>query len=147
MGVDTKAYYINITRDQLFDFIKLFLDNNAKHELRSIIHEDYSQIHFTYKNEYRDMNVHRTDIDVKRDMKKYNVKDPTEVDSGVYVDQQGLPDKTKGTKASLGKWGNSIEIMKIIAYYFSGYVDEDDCDSKDFYFIKKNLHKLIKSII
>lgn len=146
MGVDTRAYYINATREQIFNFIKFVFDNRAKHELQPKINKDYSIINFKYKNENRMTHVHRTAIDVKADMKKWNVEVAQRTDSGSHV-SKGLPDKSKGTMVSLGKWGSSIEIFKLIAFYFSGYIDEDDSDKENYYFIKKDFHKLIKSII
>jgi len=146
MGVDTKAYYINTTREQVFNFVKSVFCSGAKHELQPKIHKNYSIINFKYKNENRMMHVHRIIIDVKADMKKWDVKDVLGTDSGTYV-SEGLPDKSKGTMVSLGKWGSSVEIFKLIAFYFNGYIDENDSDLEDYYFIKKDSHKLIKSII
>jgi hypothetical protein len=147
MGVDTRAYYLNITREELFNFVKTVFDKNAKHELKPRINKDYSNIDFKYGGESRTMHVHRTDIDVERDMKKWKADEPTDVDSGVYVHQDGLPDKSKGIMVSLGMWGGSIEIVEILAMYFGGYIDERDTDSKPYYYIKKNLQKLIRSIL
>jgi hypothetical protein len=146
MGVDTRAYYINTTREQIFNFVESVFCSSAKHELRPKINKDYSIINFKYKDENRMMHVHRIIIDVEADMKKWNVEDALRTSSGAHV-SEGLPDKSKGTMISLGKWGSSVEIFKLIACYFSGYIDEDDSDSEDYYFIKKDLRKLIKSII
>jgi hypothetical protein len=38
---------------------------------------------------------------------------------------------------SLGCWGNSKEIMKTICSYFGGWLDENDCDDKDYYWIEQ----------
>lgn len=37
-----------------------------------------------------------------------------------------------GVWLSLGLWGNSIEIMRYLCEEFGGYLDENDCDDKDF---------------
>jgi hypothetical protein len=76
-------------------------------------------------------------------MKKWKTNNPTDVDSGIYV-QRGLPDKTKGTGLSLGMWGSSVEILKFIAWYFNGYIDVNDSDTKGYYYIEKDYRKLIK---
>ncbi len=44
-----------------------------------------------------------------------------------------------GVWLSLGKWGNSVEIMKYLCHAFGGYLDEDDCDDEGFYPIMGHL--------
>ena len=40
------------------------------------------------------------------------------------------------TCISLGKWGNSIEIMEDLLHAFDGgWLDEDDCDDNQYYFV------------
>jgi hypothetical protein len=144
MSIDTRAYYKDVTSKEIFHFIRLFFDPDAKHRGMKEISEDYSQIIFTYnKKENRQMHVHKKVIDVKADMKKWNTNNPTDIDSGIYV-QQGLPDKTKGTSLSLGMWGASVEIFKVIALLFGGYIDDNDSDAKGYYYVEKDHRKLIK---
>jgi hypothetical protein len=42
-------------------------------------------------------------------------------------------DGIAGVCLSLGFWGNSVEIMKYLCETFGGYIDENDCDDKEFY--------------
>lgn len=44
-----------------------------------------------------------------------------------------------GVLLSLGCWGGSVDILKGFCVEFGGYLDENDCDDKDFYGI--NLEK------
>jgi hypothetical protein len=47
----------------------------------------------------------------------------------------------------LGCWGDSVEIIKDIVTHFGGWIDENDCDDKEFYPILKNEDGNIKPII
>lgn len=47
----------------------------------------------------------------------------------------------------LGYWGHSVEIMKSIISYFSGYLDENDCDQSDAYFIEAHPEGVVPNII
>lgn len=48
---------------------------------------------------------------------------------------------------TLGYWGNSIEIIKeIVAHFGGGWVDENDCDDKEYYPIEVNTDGSVKPI-
>ena len=47
----------------------------------------------------------------------------------------------------LGYWGSSVEIMKSIISNFSGYLDENDCDDEDPYFIAEHPEGIMPNII
>ncbi|NLK37640.1 MAG: hypothetical protein GX299_06110 [Epulopiscium sp.] len=47
----------------------------------------------------------------------------------------------------LGYWGSSVEIMKSIISYFSGWIDENDCDSEDPYYIEAHPEGVMPNII
>ncbi len=46
-----------------------------------------------------------------------------------------------GVWLSLGKWGNSVEILRYLCETFGGYLDEDDCDEEGFYPINFELYQ------
>lgn len=144
MGVDTHGFVLNTTREEVFQFIQNAFDKSAEYE-QTTISDSYSIAHFNFLGEKRMMHLHQTTIDVKADMKKWKTEDPLETDSGSHV-AEGLPDKSKGVYMSLGMWGSSIKIMKILAMYFDGYVDDNDSDVEDYYRVKKDLRNLIKEI-
>lgn len=145
MGVSTNAYFKDIDRKEIFEFIQTALDTNARYESRDVIHKNYSNIHFKYRGESRMLHVHKMEIDIEKAMKRLKTNDPDETDDGNYVDE-GLPDKSKGTLLSFGFWGHAAEIMKVLALYFNGYIDESDSDAEDFYFVKKDLRELMREI-
>lgn len=45
-----------------------------------------------------------------------------------------------GVWTSLGRGGNSVEIMKYLCETFGGYIDENDCDDEGFYPINFELY-------
>ena len=47
----------------------------------------------------------------------------------------------------LGYWGSSVEIMKSIISNFSGYLDENDCDEEDAYYIEEHPEGIMPNII
>lgn len=47
----------------------------------------------------------------------------------------------------LGFWGHSVEIMKSIISYFSGWLDENDLDSEDPYYIEAHPEGVMPKII
>jgi hypothetical protein len=49
-----------------------------------------------------------------------------------------------GVLISLGMHGNSVEICKYLCETFGGYLDENDCDDKDFYPINYHLYSQSK---
>jgi hypothetical protein len=137
MGTDTKGFYPKVTREQMLNLVNALATSMTGP--RDTSYKEYVTVNFQYKGEGRTLNIHDLSINQERDIKKWKSKN---VDSVSYV-KQGLPDKTKGTLTSLGFWGRSVELMKIFAYYFGGFVDEQDTDNKDFKSIAKNHHKLI----
>lgn len=72
---------------------------------------------------------------------------------GVFFGHYAKQDyKIDGVLLSLSHWGSSIEIMKHLLDEFGGYLDEQDCDDKDFYEVKgiqevrdKKLNRLLKA--
>lgn len=54
-----------------------------------------------------------------------------------YYKDYGLENmvKSETTFISLGKWDSSVEIIKELVSYFGGYIDHDDCDDEEYYYI------------
>lgn len=45
--------------------------------------------------------------------------------------------KSETTYLSMGRWGNSVDIMTDIVQHFGGWVDDDDCDDNPYHYIEK----------
>ena len=51
------------------------------------------------------------------------------------------------TYISLSCWGSSVEIVKeIVSHFGGGWVDENDCDDKEYYPVELNSDENIKSV-
>ena len=58
-----------------------------------------------------------------------------------YYTEFGLEDmvKSETTHIGLGYWGSSVEIIKeIVENFGGGWLDENDCDDKEYYVVKSN---------
>ena len=53
-------------------------------------------------------------------------------------------DNISGVWISLGKWGNSVEIVRYLCETFGGYLDENDCDDEGYYPINFHLYSQSK---
>jgi len=56
-------------------------------------------------------------------------------------------EKERQVFMDLGYWGHSVEIMKSILSYFSGYLDENDCDKENEYYIEEQPEGVVPNII
>lgn len=108
MSADTKAIIRKgTTIVEIMEVIKNHFDSEATILSTSV--DGFFYISFNVnEDERRCLNVFLTDT-AKND---YNI-------DGVLLD--------------LGCYGSSFEIMKILLNEFGGYLDENDCDDKDFY--------------
>lgn len=72
-----------------------------------------------------------------------------ERDEFEYFKSAGIEELTKQetTGISLGAWGNSVEIIQDIVSQFGGWIDENDCDDKDYYPISKDADGNITPVI
>jgi phage protein D len=148
MGIDTRAYYPNVTKKQIIDFLKIVGKDVRKENTYSDMKgmEGYSSIDFKFKDEQRSMHMHDVIIDVGKDEARYlkKYKKQRESESWIYVKQDGLPDHTKGTTLSVGYWGSGVILFTIMAYLWGGYIDEQDTEGKKHYRIKKDHRALIR---
>jgi hypothetical protein len=146
MGVTTKAYYPNITKSQIIEFLHIISKEVGKE--RPASGEDlkeYSSIVLEFNDKKRTIQMLDTIIDLEKDeaiyLKKY--KELHSSTSWQYVKQDKLPDLTKGTLISLGYNDDAIQLFTIIAFLCGGYINERDTDDKPYYKVKKNHRALI----
>lgn len=105
----------NHWKERNYDWIKEIYDDN--------IYSEHGFISFKYKDEQRSLFYCYNSYSAYENLEFYK--------------KHGLENmvKSETTFISLGKWGNSIEIIKELVSYFGGYIDEDDCDDKEYYYI------------
>ena len=148
MSVDTKAKFVGkLDAEALLVFIKENIDPNAestiKTEERTVALKFHNEIiflgkkngvenwtggfiYFAYNDEIRSLHYFHHDT-VWLDKKGFeqNIKNGTpELNSEV-------------TELSLGFNETAVEVMKKIAEFFGGYIQEDDCSDKWFHKVEK----------
>lgn len=148
MSVDTKAKFLGkLDADALLGFIKENIDPNAESTIETEERGIYSKfhdgiiflgekdgvekltsgfIHFASNGEIRSLHYFHSDaIWIDKNNFGRNIK-------------QGTPElNNEVTQLSLGYNVTAVEIMKKIAEFFGGYVQENDCSDKWFYKVEK----------
>ena len=147
MPVDTKAKFVGkLDADALLVFIKENIDPNAESTIETeerAIHSKFHDeivffgekegvekltsgfIHFAYNGEIRSLH--------------YSHRDAFWLDKYILQNiKQGTPELNgEVTELSLGYNATAVEVMKKIAEFFGGYIQEDDCSGEWFYKVEK----------
>ena len=128
MTAKTHGYITKeIELEQINQFILKFFDPEAKvnrYENR-FGESNEMAVYFTYKGEERRL---FTMVYKSRKFSKNGEKNRL-----VFLD--------------LDYWGHSVEIMRSILSYFSGWLDENDCDKEEAYFIEEQPDGVTPNII
>lgn len=148
MLVNAKARFLGkLDTDALFSFIKDEIDPNAESTIETEEREIHSKlhnrviflggkagvekltsgfIHFSCDEEIRSLHYfHHDTVWLDKNSFERNIK-------------QGTPElNSEVTQLSLGYNATAIAIMKKIAEFFGGYVQEDDCSGEGFYKVEK----------
>lgn len=148
MLVDTKAKFVGkLDADALLGFIKENIDPNAENtietgerEIRSKFHDEIiflggkegvekltiGFIHFAYNGEIRSLHYYHHDtVWLNKNSFEPNIKN-------------GTPElNNEVTELSLGYDTTAVEVMKKIAEFFGGYIQEDDCSGEWFHKVEK----------
>jgi hypothetical protein len=147
VGIDTHAYYPNVNKPQIIDFIKLIGTDVGKERTYDDM-EGYSNIDFQFRGEPRSMHMHDVIIDIDKDEARYfnKYKKQHESESWIHVKQDKLPNHTKGTSVSVGYWGSAVMLFTIMACLWGGYIDEQDTDAGGHYKVKKDYRALVRHL-
>lgn len=148
MSVDTKAKFLGkLDAEALLSFVKENIDPNAESTIETEEREIYSKfhdgiiffgekegvekltsgfIHFAHNGEIRSLHYYHHDtVWLDKNSFERNIK-------------QGTPElNNEVTELSLGFNETAVEVMKKIAEFFGGYVQENDCSDKWFYKVEK----------
>lgn len=148
MLVDTKAKFVGkLDADSLLGFIKENIDPNAESTIETKEQKIYSTfhdgiiffgeeegvekltsgfIHFASDGEIRSLHYfHHDTLWLDKNSFERNIK-------------QGTPElNNEVTELSLGYNTTAVEVMKKIAEFFGGYIQEDDCSGDWFYKVEK----------
>ena len=128
MTAKTHGYITKeIELEQIYQFILRYFDQNAKvnrYENR-FGESNEMAVYFTYKGEER-----RLFAMVYKSRKFSKTGEKARL---IFLD--------------LDYWGHSVEIMRSIISFFSGWLDENDCDKEDAYHIKEQPDGVVPNII
>lgn len=148
MSVDTNAKFLGkLDAEALLGFIKENIDPNAESTIETEEREIYSKfhdgiiffgekdgvekltsgfIHFAYNGEVRSLHYYHHDtLWLDKNSFERNIKQGTQELNGEV------------TQLSLGYNVTAVEIMKKIAEFFGGYIQENDCSGEWFHKVEK----------
>ncbi len=128
MTAKTHGYITKeIELEQIYEFVLKWLDPNARvnrYQNRFGISNEMA-VYFNYKGEERRLFV------IVYKSRKFSKSG--EEQRQIFLD--------------LGFWGHSVEIMKSIISYFSGWIDENDLDSEEPYYMEAHPEEVTPKII
>jgi len=128
MTAKTHGYITKeIELEQIYEFVLKWFDPNAKvnrYQNRLGISNEMA-IYFNYEGEERRLFI------IVYKSRKFSKSG--EEERQIFLD--------------LGFWGHSVEIMKAIISYFSGWIDENDLDEEEPYYIEAHPEGIAPKII
>lgn len=147
MSVNTCVKLLgHVEPEQIFDFIREHFDSKTK--LLSLNKSSFDKSASDYdfiKEVYDDTNKATSysghlclfKFNEESRMMFYAYDNYNPYENLDYYSQHNLENMVKAetTYLSLGNWGSSVEIMTAICRAFGGWIDEDDCDGKPYYWI------------
>lgn len=148
MSVDTHGKIKGFIKpDDIVNFIKNNWDENVKNNVTKRITCPLTECTWKYKvNEHSDDNENWYSLSGhimftyngnKRTL-FYDYESINSFENLKYYTKYGLEDMVNAetTYLSLGCWGDSVDIIKtIVAHFGGGWIDENDCDEKEYYII------------
>ena len=159
MSVDTLGKIRGFAKhEDILNFIRQKWDKNAKSSIKREIICPVSECNWEHKiNEHSDDNENWYIIsgsivfeyNNEKRMLFYVYNNVNHYENLEFYSKHNLRDmvETETTHISLGHWGNSVEIIKeIVAHFGGGWIDEDDCDDKEYYPIRTNPDGSIKPV-
>ena len=159
MSVDTHGKIKGFIRhEEILNFIRQKWDKDATDDVKKRITCPISECDWKYKiNEHSEDNENWYSVhgficfkynDEDR-MLFYNYSNLNSYENLEFYSKHNLREmvETETTYLSLGYWGSSVEIIKeIVAHFGGGWIDENDCDDKEYYPIELNEDGSIKPV-
>lgn len=159
MGADTHGKIRGFVRhEDIFNFIVQKYDKNAVCDIKKRVNSPLSECDWKYKiNEHSEDNENwysiagRIDFNYHGEERSlfYVYDNLNSYENVNFYSEHGLKDMvlSETTYLSLGFWGSSVEIIKeMVAHFGGGWVDENDCDDKEYYPIEVNTDGSIKPV-
>lgn len=159
MGVDTLGKIKGFVRhEEILNFIRQKWDKNARDGVEKRIDCPISECNWKHKiNEHNEDNENwyttygfiSFKYNKEDRMLFYSYSNINSYDNLEYYSKNNLQDmvESETTYISLGYWGSSVEIIKeIVAHFGGGWIDENDCDDKEYYPIELKEDGSIKPV-
>ena len=155
MGVDTKGKLKGyVSPQEVLNFIKQTIDSNAKShvELKDYGIAEYDWIKERYDNTNKWLItsgfINFTSKQGEQRSLFYCYNNVNSYENLEYYSEYGLENmvKSETTDIMLGCYGDSVEVIKSIVTEFGGWIDENDCDDKEYYPIEKDSNGNIKQV-
>ena len=159
MGVDTHGIIKGFVRpEEVFNFIRQKWDKNTTNGVNKRVNCPISECNWDYKiNEHSEDNENWYTtcgficFKYKEEdrMLFYNYDNLNSFENLEYYSKYGLEYmvRTETTYLSLGCWGSSVEIIReLVAHFGGGWLDENDCDDKEYYPIELKEDGSIKPV-
>jgi len=158
MGCDTHGKIKGFVRhEDILNFIRQKYDKDAKSNINRRIMFPISKCTWKYKinehsesneNDYIDQGVICFKYNNEDRMLMYCYDNLNHYENLKYYSKRGLTElvESETTFISLGYWGSSVEIIKeIVAHFGGGWIDDNDCDDKEYYPVNANVDESIES--
>lgn len=159
MSIDTHGKIKGFVRhEDILNFIRQKWDKNVKDSIEKEITCPVSKCNWKYKiNEHSEDNENWYSIhgfiyfkhNGEDRMLFYMYENLNHFDNQELYLKHGLKDmvEMETTYLSLGCWGNSVDIIKeLVAHFGGGWIDENDCDDKEYYPVELNVDESIKPV-
>lgn len=156
MGIDTCGRLLGrVKHEEILNFIKQRYDVNAKSDIKmhnygSLDGRDFVKERYDTSNEWLVWygRIDFKDVEDNRSL-FYDYSNINSYENLEFYSKHGLEDmvKSETTFIDLNCWGNSVDIIKSIVEHFGGWIDENDCDDKEYYPIIKNDDGTIKQVV
>ena len=159
MGCDTRGKIKGFVHpDEILNFVRQKYDATAKSDVSETVLCPLKKCEWDYT-----LNPHGHDRnnwttltgfivfsykDEKR-MLFYSYSNINSLENLEFYSERNLEDMVRAetTGLSLGTWGHSVEIIQeIVAQFGGGWVDDNDCDSEEFYPVELNADDSIKPV-
>lgn len=154
MSVDTKGRLIGkVTHEQILNFIKQKYDKDAFSGVKKEYYDynvDWEHIKYGDENHYVESGfIYFKTLNGNKRQMFYYYSNINHLDNLKFYSECGLKDMVMSevTILNLGCNTEAVEIMRDVVTEFGGWIDENDCDDKEYYPVLKNPDGTIKEVI
>ena len=159
MSVDTHGRIKGFVRhEEILNFIRQKWDKEAKDEVTKTIYHPISECNWEHKiNEHSEDDENWYSVSGficfkyhnENRMLFYMYDNINHYENLEYYSEYNLKDMVEAetTYISLGCWGSSVEIItELVSHFGGGWIDENDCDDREYHPIELKIDGSIKPV-